>query len=142
MAGWAALAGGCAAPVGTAATATASTTTTTGKTIPSSSQSDADQRFVLAPGLERFLQVVSVRSTRPPGAFLKIQINLRNKTEQSQWFHYRIDWFDEDGTRLPQGGWELTPWMLLPNEMSSIVATSPTRTAVDFGIAFLPDGKQ
>jgi uncharacterized protein YcfL len=126
-----ALAGGCAAPVGTTGPATPGPP-------PPQGQSAADQRFVLAPELERVLQVVRVPLTNPPGGFLKIQANVRNRTQASQWFHYRIEWFDKDGARLPLGGEGFTPWMLLPGEKSSIAATAPAPAAVDFGIAFVP----
>jgi hypothetical protein len=95
---------------------------------------------VLAPGLERVLQVVSVALTNPPDAYLKIQVNVQNKTDVSQWFRYRIEWFDKDGAPLPLAG-EFTRWMLLPHEMSSIAATSPAAAALDFEIAFVPDIK-
>jgi hypothetical protein len=137
MAGWIALAGGCAAPAGTAGTAGAATPAPP----PPPPQSAADQRFVLAPELERVLQVVSVGLTNPPGGFLKIQVNVQNRTQAPQWFRYGLEWFDKDGAQLPLAGGEFTPWMLLPGEMSSIAATAPAPTAVDFGIAFVPYGK-
>jgi uncharacterized protein YcfL len=127
MAGWVAWAGGCAAPAGPATPAP-----------PPPRPSAADQRFVLAPELERVLQVVSVALSNPPGAFLKIQVNVQNRTETPQRFRYRIAWFDKDGAPLPLAGGEFIPWMLLPRERSSIAATAPAPAAVDFGIAFVP----
>jgi uncharacterized protein YcfL len=100
--------------------------------------SAADQRFVVAPELELIIHVVSVRLMHPPGEFLKIQINVRNKTEAPQRFRYRIEWFDADGLPLPLPEGELRPWMLLPREMSSIAVTAPGHAAVDFEIAFVP----
>ena len=85
--------------------------------------------------------MVSVRLINPPGASLKIQVNVENKTQTSQWFRYRIEWFDHDGAPLPLDDKEFTPWMLRAGEMSSIVATAPAPAAVDFGIAFVPGGK-
>jgi len=126
-----ALTGGCAAPAGPAAPATPAPP-------PPPLQSAADQRFVLAPELERVIQVVSVRLIHPQGAFLKIQVNVQNKTEAPLRFRYRIEWFNQDGVRLPQAGGEFFPWMLLPHEMSSIAVTAPAQAAADFGIAFAP----
>jgi uncharacterized protein YcfL len=74
----------------------------------------------------------------PPGAYLKIQLNVQNMTDAPQQFSYRIVWFDKDGERLPLGADNFIQWMLLPREVSSIAATSPSPTAADFGIAFIP----
>jgi uncharacterized protein YcfL len=82
--------------------------------------------------------VVNVRLTNPPGGFLKIQVNVRNKTESPQRFRYRIEWFDQDGTRLPLADGGFVPWMLLPRETSSIAVTAPARDAADFEVAFVP----
>jgi hypothetical protein len=141
MAGWIALAGGCAAPTGPAGKTSPATLAPAPVPAPPPRQSAADQRFVLAPELERVLQVVSVRLTNPPGAYLKIQVNVQNKTDAPQRFRYRIEWFDRDGAKLPLAGGEFMPWMLLPREMSSIAVTAPSPAAADFEIALVPDVK-
>ena len=131
MAGWVLWAVGCAAPAGPATSAPPAPP-------PPQRPSAPDPRFVLAPGLERVLQVVSVGLTNPPGAFLKIQVNVQNRTQSPLRFRYRIEWFDKDGAPLPLDGGVFIPWMLLPRESSSIAATAPAPAAVDFGIAFVP----
>jgi uncharacterized protein YcfL len=107
--------------------------------VPSQQQTVADPRFVLAPELERSLHVVSVGLTQ--GAFLKIQVNVQNKTDVPVRFRYRIEWFDKDGALLPLAGEKFMPWMLLPRETSLIAATALASSAVDFEIAFVPDTK-
>lgn len=136
MAGWMGLAGGCAAP------ATPAKTASPAPPLPAPKQADEDKRFILAPELESVLHVVSVRLIHPEGALLKIQVNLQNQTQVSQWFRYRIEWFDSDGALLRQADREFTPWMLRAGEMSSIVATAPSPVAVDFEIAFVPTDKR
>jgi uncharacterized protein YcfL len=84
--------------------------------------------------------VVSVNLPAHADAYLKIQVNVQNKTDAPLRFRYSIEWFDKDGARLLTGG-EFMPWMLLPHEMSPIAATSPSPAAVDFGIAFIPQAK-
>ncbi len=109
---------------------------------PSQSESvSPDTRFLIAPSLERALRVVNVSLNNRPGAFLKIQVNVQNMTETLLRFRYRIDWFNQDGARLPSAGPEYISWMLLPREASSIAATAPAPAAADFGIAFVPDVK-
>jgi uncharacterized protein YcfL len=137
MAGWVAVAVGCAAPAGPSGP----TAPARPAPRPPPSPSAADQRYLLAPELERILQVEKVHLTNSPGGFLKIQVNVMNKTQAPQWFAYRIDWFDQDGARLPLADKEFTPWMLLAGEKSLIAATAPAPSAVDFEIAFVPYGK-
>jgi len=139
LAGWVVVAGGCAGSAGPTAAPTGPTTPA--RPVPPLSQSPADQRYVLDPALKRVLQVVRVRLTNAPSGYLKIQVNVQNKTQAPQWFSYRIEWFDQDGARLPLDGKEFTPWMLLAGETSLIAATSPAPAAVDFGIEFVPYGK-
>jgi len=105
---------------------------------PISNQSSADRRFVLSPELEPVIRVLSVRLIHPPRDFLKIQVNVQNKTDVPRRFRYRIEWFDADGERLPLPGGELRSWTLLPHEMSSIAVTAPAHAAADFEIAFVP----
>jgi uncharacterized protein YcfL len=130
MAGWMTWTDGCATPPGPAALAP--------PPPPAPSQSAADQRFVIASALEPVIHVVSVRLIHPRGDFLKIQVNVQNKTEAPQRFHYRIEWFDADGVQLQFVGGEFRPWALLPHETSSIAATAPTHAAADFEIEFVP----
>jgi hypothetical protein len=136
MAGWVGLAGGCAAPAAPA------TTPAPAPPLPAPKQAEEIKRFIIAPELEAVLHVVSVRLIHPEGALLKIQVNLQNRTQVSQWFRYRIEWFDSDGDLLRQADRELSPWMLMAGEMSSIVATAPSPVAADFEIAFVPVDKR
>jgi uncharacterized protein YcfL len=133
-AGWLVWAGGCSGPSrGTVA----SPSPPTGRP-PQNAAASEDKRFVIAPELEQILRVISVRLINPPGAYLKIQVNVQNITDKRQKFNYRIEWFDADGARMPVEAEEPSPWMLRPHEESSIVATAPTPAAADFGIAFVP----
>jgi len=104
-------------------------------------QPAADKRFIIAPELSKILHVVSVLLNNAPGAYLKIQVTLENMTEAPQTFRYRLEWFDQDGVRLPLAGQEFIPWMLLPHEVSSIAATAPSPAAADFGIAFVAEAR-
>src|SRR5580704_11235436 len=96
LAGWMGLAVGCAAPTAPAKAAPP------GPPLPAPKQADEVKRFILAPELESVLHVVSVRLIHPEGAMLKIQVNVQNHTQVSQWFRYRIEWFDTDGDLLRQ----------------------------------------
>jgi len=142
MAGWMAWIGGCASQVGPSTpTALAKpappSPSTASSSQPAADQSAADRRFVIAPELEQVIHVVSVRFVHPRGAFLNIQVNVQNKTDAAQQFHYLLEWFDADGVRLPQLGGERRRLTLLPHEMSSLAVTAPSHAVADFEIAFV-----
>jgi hypothetical protein len=137
LAGWVLWTGGCATPATGPAQARADRTALPGQPPPQS-PAVSDKRFIIAPELEHVIHVVNVRLNNPSGAYLKIQVTVQNMTKAPQHFSYRIEWFDQDGAGLPQGGQEFIPWMLLPQEVSSIAVTAPLPTAADFGIAFVP----
>ena len=140
MAGGVVLGGGCAAPSSSApnpATPAPAAPVIPAQPAPQSQVSD-ESRFIIVPALQKVLRIASVTLTNAPGALLKFQINVQNLTDAPQRFSYRIEWFDKDGAPLPMASGQFTPWMLMPREVSSIVATAPTPTAADFGIAFVP----
>jgi hypothetical protein len=94
--------------------------------------------FIIAPELQSIIRVKGVGLAHPPDAYLKIQVNVENLTAAPQQFRYRIEWFDQDGARVPVDGEGFSPWTLRPHEVSSIAATAPAPAAADFGIAFVP----
>jgi hypothetical protein len=134
LAGWVLWTGGCAEPAATSSPAKPASPAPP-------SQNGSDKRFIIAPELESTLHVVSVLLNHPPGDYLKIQVTVQNLTAAPQQFSYLIDWFDQEGAKVPLTGPEFMPWMLLPHEVSSIAVTAPTPTAADFGIAFVPAAK-
>ena len=143
ISGWVVLAGGCATPTPKASPAAPAQPAAQPAVQPPSQRESVspDTRYIIVPSLEHALHVVSVSLINRPGAFLKIQVNVQNLTEAPQRFRYRIDWFNQDGARLPLAGPEYISWMLLPREASSIAATAPAPAAADFEIAFVPDVK-
>jgi len=98
---------------------------------------DSEKRFVMAPELEGLVHVVSVWSWRDAGR-LTVQMNVRNQTQAQQRFNYRVEWFSEDGTKLPLVSEGPEAWMLMGGEMSSIAVTAPTSVATDFEVGLLP----
>jgi hypothetical protein len=100
-----------------------------------------DTRVIVDEALDRTLLVLGVKSSTGPDGLLKIQVIVRNISDSPRSFTYRIEWFDVNGALLPMASGDLLPWMLLAGETSSFVATAPTVTAKDFGVAFLPEAK-
>jgi uncharacterized protein YcfL len=100
-----------------------------------------DTRVILDKSLDRALRVLGVKSSTGPDGLLKIQVIVRNISDATRSFTYRIEWFDVNGALLPMASDDSLPWMLLAGETSSFVATAPAVTAKDFGVAFLPEAK-
>lgn len=97
-----------------------------------------EKRFILAPELTSVLHVVNVWLSHPPGRYLKVEVTLQNMTKSPQRFSYHIDWFNEDGGKLPVEDDGFIPWMLMANEVSSFSVTATSAAAADCGIAFVP----
>lgn len=98
-----------------------------------------DPRVVVEPGLREVIRIVGLRTSESPEGFLRIQVDVENRTGSPQHFGYRIDWFDQQGQPLPLASTS-TPWMLLAHETSFMATTSPTPAARDFRVTFIGPG--
>ncbi|MGA2749250.1 MAG: YcfL family protein [Verrucomicrobiota bacterium] len=138
--GWAALAAGCASADKTTAPPPPAIQSAAQPAVQPTAPATpgTDKRVIIDSALDRTLRVLKVSSAFGADGLLRIQLNVQNTTDAPKWFSYRIEWFDKDGGLLPLANGAPLPWMLMPHETSSIVATAPAATAKDFGIAFLP----
>src|SRR5438309_1545688 len=57
----------------------------------------ADKRVVTDSTLNRHVNILGVNTATGAAGFLKIQVELRNRTRSPQSFTYRVEWFDENG---------------------------------------------
>jgi uncharacterized protein YcfL len=96
-----------------------------------------DERVIVDSALDRTIRVLKVISDTRSDGLLEIQVIVKNITDSSRWFSYRVEWFDVDGKLVPLTSDGSLSWMLLAGETSSIFATAPAITAKDFGVAFL-----
>jgi uncharacterized protein YcfL len=98
----------------------------------------ADKQIVIDPAVAGALRAVKVQwSTTGVEGYLKIQVDVENRSDVSQRFRYAIEWLNGNGAILPQGGNSFLDWMLMPHETSTIVATAPTAAAKDFRLLFV-----
>jgi hypothetical protein len=95
------------------------------------------KRVIIDPSLESALQVVKATTARGAEGYLKIQVDVENRSEAPRPFRYCIEWLDGDGAVLTMAGNGFLEWMLRGHETSSIAATAPTPAATDFRITFL-----
>jgi len=86
--------------------------------------------------LNKAVQIVDVREAMA-GDLRKIQVELRNTTNDTKHFQYRFDWLDEQGMtiRSTMSGW--TTRTILPKEQISVSAVAPSPGAEDFRLKLL-----
>jgi uncharacterized protein YcfL len=97
----------------------------------------ADKRVITDSTLNRHVNILGVNTATGPGGFLKIQVELQNRTTRVQSFTYRVEWFDENGMIIDLPTANATPRTIEGKETLSITATAPTDRAKDFRIKFL-----
>jgi uncharacterized protein YcfL len=96
-----------------------------------------DRRVITDGDLNRRVNVLGVNTATGPGGFLKIQLELQNRTSSLQSFTYRVEWFDENGMRIDLPTSAAIPLSIEGKETMTISATAPTERAKDFSIKFL-----
>lgn len=96
-----------------------------------------DKRVITDSTLNRHVNILGVNTATGAGGFLKIQVELQNKTTSRHAFTYRIEWFDENGMIINLPTASAIPRTLEGKETISITATAPTGRATDFRIKLL-----
>jgi uncharacterized protein YcfL len=96
-----------------------------------------DKRVITDASLNRHVEIIGVNTATGPEGFLKIQVEVHNKTRSEQTFTYRVEWFDENGMIISLPTASATPRTIEGMETLAITATAPTDRAKDFRIKFL-----
>ena len=96
-----------------------------------------DKRVITDSSLNRHVEILGVNTATGPEGFLKIQVELRNKTRSEHNFTYRVEWFDENGMIVASPTAAAIPRTIEGKETLAITATAPTDRAKDFRIKFL-----
>lgn len=97
----------------------------------------ADKRVLTDSSLNRHVNILGVNTATGPAGFLKIQVEVQNRTRSLQSFTYRVEWFDENGMIINLPTTTATPRSIEGKETISITAIAPTDRAKDFRIKFL-----
>lgn len=97
----------------------------------------SDERVLLDQSLNRAVNIVGVNAATGPEGFLKIQVEVENRTRSRKLFTYRVEWFDENGMLIELPTAHAQPRSLEGGERAMITATAPTPKAKDFRIKFL-----
>jgi uncharacterized protein YcfL len=97
----------------------------------------SDQRVLTDQTLNNIVRIVGVNVSPPEMEFLRIQVQIENRTSKARNFTYRVEWFDENGMLIELPTAVARPRTIEAREVMAINAVAPTPRAKDFRIKFL-----
>lgn len=97
----------------------------------------SDQRVLTDQSLNNIVRIVGVNTATGDEGFLKIQVQVENRTRRARSFTYQVEWFDENGMIIDSPIRVARPRNIEAREVLAITATAPTPRAKDFRIKFL-----
>jgi uncharacterized protein YcfL len=81
--------------------------------------------------------VVGVNTAMTPGGFLKVQVELLNRTGSLQNFNYHFEWFDQNGMQVGGSSTAVIADEIAGKEDKYISAIAPTEVAKDFRLKLI-----
>jgi uncharacterized protein YcfL len=97
----------------------------------------SDSRVVSDTSLNRKVGVVGVNTAMTPGGFLKVQVELLNRTGSLQNFNYHFEWFDQNGMQVGGSSTAVIADEIAGKEDKYISAIAPTEAAKDFRLKLI-----
>ena len=97
----------------------------------------ADQRVVNDTGLNKSVFVVGVNTAMTPGGFLKVQVELLNRSKSSHRFSYHFEWFDANGMQINNVVSPVVADHIEGGESKFVSAVAPTMECKDFRLKLL-----
>ena len=97
----------------------------------------SDSRVISDTGLNRKVNVVGINTAMTPGGFLKVQVELLNRTSSFQHFNYHFEWFDQNGMQVAGSSTAVIPEELAGKENKYISAVAPLQSAKDFRLKLI-----
>ena len=97
----------------------------------------SDARVVSDTGLNRKVGVVGVNTAMTPGGFLKVQVELLNRTGSLQNFNYHFEWFDQNGMQVGGSSTAVISDEIAGKEDKYISAIAPLQSAKDFRLKLI-----
>lgn len=97
----------------------------------------SDARVVSDTGLNRKVGVVGVNTAMTPGGFLKVQVELLNRTGSAQNFNYHFEWFDQNGMQVNNSSTAVISDEIAGKESKFISAIAPTEACKDFRLKLI-----
>jgi uncharacterized protein YcfL len=97
----------------------------------------SDERVLTDQTLNNIVRIVGVNTTTGAEGFLKVQVQVQNRTRKARSFSYRVEWFDENGMIIDLPTAVARPRTIEAQEQIAITATAPTPRAKDFRMKFI-----
>jgi uncharacterized protein YcfL len=97
----------------------------------------SDQRVLTDQTLNNIVRIVGVNTATGEEGFLKIQVQVENRTRKARSFTYQVEWYDENGMIIESPMRVARPRTIEAREVAAVTATAPTPRAKDFRIKFL-----
>ena len=97
----------------------------------------SDQRVLTDQTLNNIVRIVGVNTATGAEGFLKIQVQMENRTRKARSFTYSVEWFYENGMIIDLPTGVARPRTIEAREVLAVTATAPTPRAKDFRIKFL-----
>lgn len=97
----------------------------------------ADRRILSDPTLNRIVNIVGLNVATTEAGFLKVQVEVFNKTASPQNFKYKFEWLDMTGMMVstPTSVW--IERQIQGRESILLSAVAPSPTVKDFRIKFI-----
>ena len=96
-----------------------------------------DTRAVTDASLNRKVNIVGVNTSMTPDGFLKVQVELQNRTRSFQQFLYHFEWFDANGMQVNNVLSASIPDQIEGQEDKFISCIAPTPNCKDFRVKFI-----
>jgi uncharacterized protein YcfL len=97
----------------------------------------SDSRVVSDTSLNRKVGVVGINTAMTPGGFLKVQVELLNRTRSTQGFVYHFEWFDQNAMQIGGSSTAVLADEIDGGESKFISAIAPTEAAKDFRLKLI-----
>ncbi|MCU0770659.1 MAG: YcfL family protein [Verrucomicrobia bacterium] len=97
----------------------------------------SDKRVLTDQTLNNIVRIVGLNAAMGDEGFLKVQVEVENRTRRARSFTYQVEWFDEHGMIIDSPIRVARPRTIEAREVLLITATAPTPRAKDFRIKFL-----
>lgn len=97
----------------------------------------SDKRVLTDQTLNNVVRIIGLNTATGDEGFLKIQVQVENRTGRASAFTYQVEWFDENGMIIDSPIRVARPRTIEAREVLAITATAPTPRAKDFRIKFL-----
>ena len=97
----------------------------------------SDSRVVSDTGLNRKVNVVGINTAMTPGGFLRVQVELLNRTSSLQNFNYHFEWFDANGMQINGISTAVISDEIAGKEDKFISAIAPSQATKDFRLKLI-----